>query len=415
MQITPPEKVGMSTERLERINASMQQPVDQGLLPGISTLVARKNEIVHCSQYGFQDLENKIPLDANTLFRVYSMTKPVVSTAAMILFERGLFCLQDPVANYIPSFAHMKVLEVTESGQEVLVDAAGPITIEHLLTHTSGLVYGFYTNNAACTYYREAKIFDDVANKSLKSIVDSIAEQPLGFHPGEQFYYGANTDVLGRLIEVISGKSLQQFMADEMFKPLGMENTYFCVPEEQRKHLAQCYGGLDILKHNVDWSLMMETWVKGVNELQEVNSTDPMDEPGFASGGHGLKMTIQDYYTFAKMLLNKGAYEGGQLLSPKTVELMMSNHLEPRQMPVAFQDFILTGLGFGLGGSVMLSPAQAQKLGSEGNFGWSGAAYTTFWIDPKEELIAIFMTQSTNNFSMVQTIFNNLVYQSIIA
>jgi CubicO group peptidase (beta-lactamase class C family) len=413
LTISNPKKFGMNANRLNRIHETMQNEVDHGFIAGISTLVARKNHIVHFSQCGYQDRDTKAPITSDTLFRVYSMTKPIVTVALMILFEKGMFDLHDPISKFIPAFADMKVIEKTKDNEEIIVDAKSPITIHQLLTHTSGLVYGCYDNNPACAFYRDAKLFDDAKMSSIQSVAEKIASMPLAFHPGERFYYSVSIDVLGYLIEILSGQSLQNFLYDEIFKPLGMQNSFFYVPENQRHRVAKVYGGSDILQYNAYWSNIMSTWLSGKNDYLDVSNTDPVDVPGFARGGYGLKMTIEDYFKFASLLLNKGAYKGGHLLSPKTVELMQSDHLSQAQMPVAFQDFIFTGLGFGLGGSVLLNPPQTLALGSVGNFGWSGAAKTYFWIDPKEELVGIFMAQSMSNFSTIHSVFQNLVYQAM--
>lgn len=413
IKIVNPETVGVSYSRLSRINKVMQAEVEQGKLTGISTLISRHGKIIHFEQFGLMDRENKKLMQSDTLFRIYSMTKPIVCTALMILYEQGKFDLKDPVAKYIPAFDQLKVLEKDASGSEKLVDLIQPITIHHLLTHTSGLVYDFDEESPACHLYREHQILANYEN-SLEQFVNRLCQLPLGFQPGTKWYYSVSIDVVARLIEIISEKPLNEFLHDSIFKPLAMFDTGFYVPEKNRHRVATMYGGIDLCAPNVSWTALLDVWQRGVNERLDVSKTSPIDNPNFMRGGYGLIGSAQDYWRFTQMLLNKGELDGVRILSHKTADFMHLNHVDPKLLPIGFEDWKLTGYGFGLGSRVLLNVAEAQFLSSESEYGWAGAAKTYYWIDPKENLIGIFMTQSMCNFSTIDRVFQTLTYQALM-
>jgi CubicO group peptidase (beta-lactamase class C family) len=414
LTITSPESVGMSAERLTRIKPIMQKYVDNGMFAGISTLIARGGKVIHFEQVGYRDREAQLPMQADSIFRLYSMTKPIICTALMMLYEQGKFDLRDPVAKFIPAFANLKVLQSNAAGKEELVDLQQPVTIWHLLTHTSGLAYDFYEETPVCKYYRDSQLHTLPANVSLEEFVNKLCTFPLAFQPGSQWYYGVNIDVIARLIEIIAEQSLGDFLQEQMFKPLGMTNIGFSLSNIQQQHLAAMYGGVDLFGKNVAWSEIVDAWNRGVNQRLDVDSTYPLSDPKFQRGGIGLYSTIEDYYHFAQMLLNKGELNGVRLLAPKTIELMHMNHLNKKLLPLKLGGFEIPGYGFGLGSRVLLNVAESQVPGSEGEYGWGGAAKTYYWVDPKEELIGIFFSQWMCNFSMIERQFQTLAYQAVL-
>jgi CubicO group peptidase (beta-lactamase class C family) len=334
----------------------------------------------------------------DTIFRIYSMTKPITSVAAMILHEEGHFRLDDPISAYIPAFKEVKVLVKPGFAELELASPQRPITIHDLFIHTSGLTYGFFQNSPIEAMYRDALLLHP--EKSTTEMIEALVKIPLLHHPGTAWQYSVSTDVLGRLVEVISGLSLEQFFQQRIFQSLGMAETGFYVPEDKLGRLAPVYTH------------------------KEAGELSVLDDPGvnhFArpkprhSGGGGLVSTASDYMRFCQMLLNKGELDGERLLGRKTVELMTINHVPPALMPLRSGPDIVRGSGFGLGFRVVVDVAQTGLLGSAGMYAWGGAANTGFWIDPKEELIGILMTQYMPAFQHPATDdFINLTYQAII-
>ncbi|ADI15275.1 serine hydrolase domain-containing protein [Truepera radiovictrix] len=402
-----PEAVGFSTERLKRIRPVMQAYVDGRGYPGISTLLSRRGRVFYAEQVGWRDRERDLPLTLDTIYRIYSMTKPVVCTALMTLFEEGRFLLTDPLAAFLPAFERMRVLE--PDGREV--EAARPILVGDLFTHTAGLTYDFLEDAPAGARYREAQPMGD-ASRSLAEVVDALAELPLAFHPGSRWHYSVATDVLARLIEVLSGTSLQHFLQERLFGPLGMTDTGFWVPHDKRDRLAAMYGNPDIATHTLSESFA--AWQAGKSGRQEVEATYPSASPDFARGGHGLFSTITDYLRFAQMLLNRGELDGVRLLAPKTVAFMHLNHLPAALLPYEIGGVYALGYGFGLGSRVLLDVAASGLPGSVGEFGWSGAAKTYYWVDPQEELVGLFMTQYMVGFEQPEKDFVRLAYQALV-
>ena len=373
-----PEAVGVSAERLERIRPVMQGYVDDGNLPGFLTVVARHGKIVHFETIGMRDVENKKPVEPDTIFRIYSMSKPITSVAVMMLYEEGRFQLGTPVSQFIPEFKNMKVYN---EDQTEILDAKKEITIKHLLMHTAGLTYG-WGNKPVDALYKEAKIREP--GSTLVDMVEKLGKIPLVHEPGERWTYSVSTDVLGYLVEVVSGMPFEEFLQTRIFGPLGMVDTAFSVPLEKADRFAALY------RHNRREGLM-----------KRVGGDAPLakdDLSFFPSGGGGLVSTAADYMRFSQMLLNGGELDGVRILGKKTVELMRYPHHDD---------------WFGLGFAVVTNKEPPNILESVGNFSWGGAAATTFWIDPQEELIGLLMTQLLNNRFPFQQQFKVLTYQAL--
>jgi CubicO group peptidase (beta-lactamase class C family) len=403
-----PSSLGLDESRLARIAPAMQGYVERGTYAGVAVLVARRGEVVYSGEWGFRDKEASAPMTADTIFRLYSMTKPIVSTALMMLVEEGRLRLVEPVAKYIPSFRAMKVL----GPDGALVDAKRPILVRDLMAHTSGLTYGFLEDSPIGREYAGSKLFDPRAR--LSEAIDDLASLPLAFQPGERFHYSVGIDVAARLIEVVSGQALGVFLRERVFAPLKMPDTDFVVPPAKRERLAAMYGRPDIITAGVTTKTAFEQWQAGFNERIDVSKTYPVDAPGlFERGGHGLFGTIGDYFRFAQMLCNGGALEGAQVIGRKTLELMHSNHLPLSLLPIEIGGAPLGGYGFGMGSRVLMDVAASGAPGSAGEFGWSGAAKTHYWVDPREEIVAVFMTESMLSFDLPELDLRALVYGAL--
>ncbi len=400
----------MSAERLARIHPVMQAQVDSGTFAGVSVLIARHGQTAFAAQYGSRDKEAGKPMTADTIFRIYSMTKPIVSTALMLLAEEGRFRLLDPVAKYLPAFGTVKVQLPDGS----LVDPLRPMTIRDVLSHQSGLTYDFLQDFAVADRYREAKLMHD-ATRTLEAVIDELATLPLAFQPGSQWHYSVGIDVAARLIEVISGQPLGAFLQERLFGPLGMVDTAFGVPEAKLDRLSAMYGLPDLIGENQTFGAIFGAWLNGFNERIDVSGTYPTDTPDvFVRGGVGLFSTIGDYGRFAQMLLNGGQLDGTRVMSRTTGQLMHSNHLAPELLPYALGGVPNPGWGFGLGSRVMLDPAASGGYGSVGEFGWAGAAKTYFWVDPVEDLVGLLFTQHMVSFEQLELDLRALTYQAIV-
>ncbi|MBN1284881.1 MAG: beta-lactamase family protein [Anaerolineae bacterium] len=340
----------------------MQRYVDEGTLPGALTLIARHGRVVYCECAGLMDIESRQPVQTDTIFRIYSMTKPITSVAVMMLYEENRFRLGEPVAEYLPEFADLKVFV----DEDTRADLERPVTIHHLLTHTAGLTYGFIDDSPVDKMYQNAEVLRRVA--PFEQVIAKLAEFPLVFQPGSLWRYSMAIDVLGYLVQVVSGMRFEDFLHEKIFQPLGMVDTAFYAPPEKAGRLATLYGS-------------------GLWRMKDADF-DHAQPPGWPSGGGGLVSTAGDYLRFCQMMLNGGELEGVRLLGRKTVELMTLNHLKPEQIAPG-----TLGGGFGLGFGVVTDPAQMQVACSPGEFSWGGAASTVFWIDPVEDMIAIMMTQ----------------------
>jgi CubicO group peptidase (beta-lactamase class C family) len=399
MKITNPEACGFSPERLAKIDAVMQGFLNQGKAAGILNLVARGGQVVYLKAFGMMDIASQRPMREDAIFRIYSMTKPVTSAAAMMLFEENGFHLDDPLSRFLPAFKHMKVITGMDGKQPILEDARREIIISDLFTHSAGMSYGFMDDDYLDSLYRSQMWlkFETGHDLALDEVTDVVAQFPLRFHPGSAYNYSVSIDILGRLVEVISGMPFDRFLQERIFTPLGMLDTAFWVPPEKIHRLATNYGPDE----------KNPGMLKDIDPVEKSSYARPVK---FLSGGGGLVSTIGDYLRFCQMLLNKGQLDGVRLLGRKTVELMFMNHLAPgvfmNQNP---------GFGFGLGGSVVLDPAQTHMLGSRGTWAWGGAANTKFWIDPQEELIGIMMLQfMPDTLFISEADFRNPVYQALV-
>ena len=400
--VDDPAKVGMSAERLARIGPYFQSRyVDTGLLPGVLTLVARRGQVVHLAVSGQRDVERAVPLTDDTVFRLYSMTKPVTSVALMQLYEQGRFQLDDPIDRFIPELAALEVHQPDGSR----VPSQVPLTVQHLLTHTSGFTYGFLMETAVDALYRDAGVgvFDQAGD--LQTMVAGLGTLPLLFEPGTRWNYSVSTDVCGRLVEILSGQTLDAYFAEHVFEPLQMNETGFSVAPDQSSRFAACYTpGRGGVLHRID----------------DPTTSSYLTRPTFLSGGGGLVGTARDYLRFCTMLLNRGELDGVRILGRKTVDYMTTNHLPSggdltsMGRPV-FSETSYDGIGFGLGFSVMLDPARAHVMGSPGEYAWGGAASTMFWIDPREELIGMLLTQLVPSSTYpVRRQMRVLAYQALV-
>jgi CubicO group peptidase (beta-lactamase class C family) len=388
-----PETVGMSSVRLARLDEVMEHRyVDGGYLPGMLTYVYRKGHLVHTGICGHMDLERGKPMREDAIFRIYSMSKPITAVALMMLVEEGLIGLDDAVHTHIPSW---KDLGVYASGMpSLLADAppsfltdpvSRPMKVVDLATHTSGLTYGFMMRTAVDAAYRKAKVTDRQTAGGLQGMVDQLAQIPLDFSPGTAWNYSVSIDVLGYLVEKLSGVRFGEFLRTRLFEPLGMNDTAFHVPEDKTERFTSCY--------------QPESQQGGLKLQDDARESTYATTPLLESGGGGLVSTAQDYLRFCRMMLNGGTLDGVQILSPKTVALFSLNYLpDGREVadmafPGMFSESSYAGVGFSLGCGVNIDVAKTRLPGSLGEYFWGGAAATAFWIDPKEELTVVFMTQ----------------------
>ena len=372
ISVVNPATVGMSSERLSRIEPVMQKYIDDNKLAGTMTLIAKDGKVAYLSSLGMRDKEAGLPLTEDTIFRIYSMTKPVTAVAALILWEQGKFHMHDPISNYLPELKDMQVYVSGEGENMVTEKANGPIRIIDLFLHTAGFSYGF-SNSEVDKLYQ--KMFNDSAELKRDQLITKIAELPLVHQPGTAWHYGINIDVLGLLVEKLTGMKLGQYMEQEIFSPLGMKDTAFYVPADKLSRFAQVYTAND----------------KGQTVLMENEPLgDYTTDPEIHNAGGGLVSTMADYLKFAQMMLNGGELDGVRILGRKTVEYMRSNHLPASLIPYNAQS---SGEGYGLAMSVTVDPEQAGFMSSQGNYGWGGMASTYFRIDPKENMILIAMAQ----------------------
>jgi CubicO group peptidase (beta-lactamase class C family) len=392
---TSPESAGMSKAAFDRIEGHLKRRyIESGRFPGAQLVVYRRGKVVHSTVQGLADIERNVPLKDDTIFRIYSMTKPITSVAFMMLFEEGRVALDEPVHKYIPEWKDLGVF-VAGTGPGFLTrPPSRPMQIVDLLRHTSGLTYGFQQRTNVDAAYRGMKIGEMEKAGTLDTMIEGLAKIPLEFSPGEAFNYSVSTDVIGYLIGKISGQPFEQFLKERIFNPLGMSDTDFYVPADKAHRLAACYSA-----DPQGATTFHATERKGNLTLQDDPATSSfLSPPSFISGGGGLVSTAGDYLTFCRALLNGGELGGVRLLGPKTLALMTSNHLPGGRYLTElsrslFSEASYNGIGFGLGVSVTMDPAKTLIPGSAGEYAWGGAATTSFWIDPAEELIAIFMTQ----------------------
>ena len=403
-QEVDPGDVGFDAERLRRIDTHFQRYVDDGRLAGYLVAVAREGQVAHLATYGQRDMENNQPVELDTLWRIFSMTKPITSVAAMMLYEEGAFELKDPVSKFIPSFADTKVYRSGSAVNPVLEPQTEPMRIWHLLTHTSGLTYGFHHAHPVDAMYRAGGFeWGNPPGENLEQICERFAAFPLLFQPGSEWNYGVSTDVLGRVVEVASGQTLDKFFQERIFDPLGMTDAAFYAKDVDR--LAALY----VPTPGTQKAMRMDAMGEAAKA-----------KPDYLSGGGGLVASAADYHRFNTMLLNGGELDGVRLLGTRTVDYMAQNHLPGHQdleqfgRPL-FAETSFTGVGFGLGFSVVEDNVANKVLSSIGEFAWGGAASTAFWVDPLEEITVLFMTQLLpSSTHPIRPQLKQLVYQALV-
>ena len=387
-----PAGAGLDERRLERITEHLQHRyVDAGRIAGCQVAVARHGHVGYFRSLGSRDLERSLPVEEDTIWRIYSMTKPITGVALMTLYERGMFQLNDPVTRFIPQWRDLKVRGLADDGSELLVDPERPMTVRDLMMHMSGLGFGggrtlqelFSADNAD-----QAEGFTPGRRRgpaaTLQTMVEHYAGYPLEFHPGTRWLYSVSTDICGRLVEIISGQRFDDYLRQILFEPLGMNDTDFVVPDEKVHRFASCY------RRDASKKLVL---------VDDPQRSGYRQEPTFLSGGGGLVSTTGDYLRFCQMLLGGGELDGVRILGRKTVELMACNHLpgdgdlESVALAGGYGEVGFAGMGFGLTVAVAKAPAATQVIGSPGEYMWGGAASTIFWVDPAEDLTVVFMTQ----------------------
>ncbi|HEY2508135.1 MAG TPA: serine hydrolase domain-containing protein [Streptosporangiaceae bacterium] len=406
-----PAEVGFDAGRLERIDKHFARYVDDRKLAGWLITVARHGKLAHVSAYGQRDIEAGQPVETDTLWRIYSMTKPITTVAAMMLYEEGGFELTDPVSRYIPAFADVRVFDGGSDVSYKTVPATEPVRIWHLMSHTSGLTYGFMRNHPVDAIYR-ARGFEwgSPRGNDLAANVDEFASMPLLFQPGSEWSYSVATDVLGRLVEVISGQPLDEYFASKIFAPLGMDDTAFYARPDDVHRLAALYSRSPENGHATRLDAM---------------GNAALHNPRYLSGGGGLVSSAADYNRFTQLLLHRpdspaGEVDGVRLMSPRTVAYMTQNHLPGNQDLETFgrplyAETAFSGVGFGFGFAVVIDPAATKSLGSKGEFNWGGAASTTFWVDPAEQITVTFMTQLLPSSAYpIRPQLRQLVYQALV-
>ncbi len=401
MNTVTPESVGLSSARLQRLERAMQGYVERGQLSGLITVLARRGQVAHCGVYGKMDLASGAPMQEDVLFRIFSMTKPITSLAVLMLYEEGAFHLQYPVSMFLPEFANLQVLVRQGADGPELAPLERPITIHDLLTHTSGLGYGLDDSTPVNALFRQANLLR--MDESMAEKMERIAALPLQHQPGKCFSYSISLDVLGRLVEVISGMPLDEFFKRRIFEPAGMPDTDFYVPAEKLPRLAALYTS-DPTGRLVD----VASLPTNPNEFPFGAWTDKSSKPRFLSGGGGLVSSTADYLRFAGLVYNQGELDGVRLVSRKTIELMTAPCLRQDQ-------FFINGASVGLGFTVLTSPAQAQMLGSAGAFEAGGAANTSVWFDPQEELLGLLMTQYIHTSPMMAGMDFKVLAEAAIA
>ncbi|MDR6976212.1 CubicO group peptidase (beta-lactamase class C family) [Streptomyces sp. 3330] len=381
-QEVDPSEVGLDAKALDRLDQHVAHFVDEGRLPGFLLAVSRGGRVAHLTTHGHRDIAAGLPVEADTLYRIYSMTKPVTSVAALILVEEGLLRLDDPVADHLPAFADQRVY-VSGSGADLTTRPVGqPLLVKHLMTHTAGLTFAFYHCHPVDALYREAGLESAVLPGSdLAGTVEAYARLPLQFEPGTQWNYSVATNVLGRIIEVVSGRPLDEFIAERIFRPLAMPDAGFQVTDEQAGRLAELYSDADS------------------GGIERIAGLPLFGRPRFLSGSGGMVATAYDIHRFSELLRRRGELDGVRLLRPETVDLMTRNHLPGGADLRAFGSRPAhdepgnDGVGFGLGVSVVIDPSRTQAPSGLGAYGWSGVATTTFWVDPGRDLTVQFLTQ----------------------
>ncbi len=401
-----PKEVSLDATRLKNIDKHFKRYVDEGRLAGFAVAVARRGEVAHFGMYGHKDSETSASITSDTMYRIYSMTKPVTSIALMMLVEQGLLQLTDPVSKFIKSFGETRVWNTGTILKPMTAALTEPIRVWHLLTHTSGLTYGFNYADVVDDMYRRAGFETGLSyNESLEVVCDKIASLPLVFQPGSSWNYSMATDVVGRIIEVISKMPLDEFLEKNIFAPLGMTDTAFFVPEEKRSRVSSLYR-YDEVNHS---KIKLDTL-----------GNSSLENPKFLSGGGGLISTAGDYFKFIKMLEGRGKSGDVRIVSSRTIDLMTQNHLPNNADISTFgrpigEEFLYDGLGFGLGFSVVVDQAKTRVACPKGTFAWGGMASTAFWVDPVNEISAMFFTQLIpSGVYPIRQYLRSLVYAALI-
>ncbi len=405
-QDAAPESVGMSSERLARLDTHFQRYIDDGRLAGWQLAVARRGRVVHHTVAGRRDVANDLPVEADTIWRIFSMTKPVTAVLALQLWEDGLFELNDPVHRFIPSFQDTKVWRAGSVNSPVLEPVTETMKVWQLMAHTAGLTYGFMYNHPVDELYRRAGFeWGSPAGLDLEGVCDALAGLPLLFQPGSEWSYSYGLDVLGRVLEVVSGQPLDELMRTRLLEPLGMHDTTWHVPAAEHSRLGVLYGAHPVTRQAIPLDAMGE------------GAKSP---PSFLGGGGGLQSTAYDYHRFTQMLVNGGELDGVRILSPRTVRFMASNHLPGNADLTAFgrplfSETTFDGVGFGLGVSVTIDPIKGRVPGNAGEFAWGGAASTAFWVDPVDDLTVLFFTQLLpSSTHPIRSQLKQLVYQAML-
>lgn len=391
-----PEQVGLSTERLNKVTAMLKADVEKGVIPGAILLVARHGKIAWFDTVGTRNPETKAPMTRDSIFRIYSMSKPITSVAAMVLFEDGKFNLSEPVSKYIPQLGGLKVgVEKSDADGKAtleLVPAQRNMTIQDLFRHTSGLTYGFFGNTLVKKMYVDTKVWNDYPSNA--ELVDRLAKLPLASQPGTVWDYSHSTDVLGRLVEVISGQSLYQFEKERLLDPLGMTSTSFYVTDRAKQ------------------DRIVEPFPNDRNFGIDADFNDPRVVQKWESGGGGMVSTAMDYARFLQMLLNGGSLDGKRVLGPKTVAYMTADHVGTSVAPGPLY-LPGVGFGFGLGFAVRKDAGVSPLAGSVGEYNWGGAGGTYFWVDPKEEMFVVFMMQSPKWRVPYRAVLKDMIYAAV--
>ncbi len=400
-----PESVGFSTERLSRLHDLIQHEVDSKDLVGAVTILARHGKIVDYRAYGVRDAATGAPIDKDTIVRMFSMTKPVTGIALMMLYEEGKWLPWDPIAKYVPEFSKLKVFQGADAnGKPVLADPDHAPTMMELCTHSAGFTYGAMAKNLVGQLYQEKKPFE---SKNLQEYIEKMADLPLLYQPGSRWSYSTSMDIEGHIIEKLSGQTLADFMHDRIFAPLGMNDTGFYVPQEKVTRFGTNYA------RNKDGKLEVSDAGPGGSTQ---HYTTP---PGAAWGGGGLVSTAQDYYRFAQMLANGGEFGGKRILSPATVQLIMSNHLPPKLLTGEFgigQHVMRAGFGYGINGAVIFDPAAAGMSDGKNTYFWDGAAGTWFWVDPTNDVVFVGIIQRMTDPDNHTLLYRShaTVYQALV-
>ena len=421
-----PTEAGFDAGRLGRIATHLNRYVDDGRLPGVSVLLTRGGQIAYTHRYGDRDCERSLPVTSDTIYRIYSMTKPIVSVAAMQLYEQGHFQLKDPISRWIPAFANARVFTGGNVMQYQTREPASEVTIHSLMTHTSGLTYDFHFANEVDALYR-ANGFNWGAPGNLEETCEALASLPLLFDPGTEWNYSYSTDVLGRIVELVSGQSLDDYLVEHVTGPLGMVDTGFEVPPADAERFAANYTTATLAARAAAGNTgpSMPAYRPDDPGLVRTLMDDPrtsayLGPPKILSGGGGLVSTMGDYHRFTQMLCNGGELDGARIIGRRTLEFMASNHL-PGGTDLTecgralFSEAAFDGVGFGLGFSVVLDPAKAKVVSSKGEFAWGGAASTAFWVDPAEDITLVFLTQLLpSSVHPIRPELKALVYQALV-